>query len=345
MIIRAMAGIKMSHPLVCLGHPLLDISAVVDLSVFEKYGVKTGSACLATPEHIPLYKELVDEHQCDFIAGGAAQNSCRAAQWISRTQNFAAFLGAVGADDYSNRLRQAAEAAGVHTYYQVENVYPTGTCAVLIHEKERSLVANLAASEHLTMEHVRSHWGILENSQVVYVEGYLLTSAPDVIYEIAKFTSEAGKIFSINVSAQFIVEFFKDNMMRVWPYCEYVFGNEDEVQKFGEVHGLGNDVIEIAKGMSTMPTSTSRPKKIVVTRGKHSVVIAQEGNISEFSVPAIEEHRILDLNGAGDSFVGGFLFELIRGAAHERCVAAGNYLAGEVIQRSGCSFPEVVNYQ
>jgi len=47
----------------------------------------------------------------------------------------------------------------------------------------------------------------------------------------------------------------------------------------------------------------------------------------------------VDTNGAGDSFVGGFLSRFVLDKPLEECIAAGNYCASEVIKRSGCSFP------
>ncbi|OMJ90609.1 hypothetical protein SteCoe_7008 [Stentor coeruleus] len=335
---------SLSHPLVCLGHSLLDISAAVSVEMFEKYGVRAGNAILAEEKHMPIFKELVDNYPCDFIAGGASQNTCRAAQWLSRTENFTGFIGVVGEDEYSQHLRDSVKAAGVNAYYQVEPTVPTGTCACLIHEKERSLIANLAAAQMLKLDYLRSIWHVIENCSVIYAEGYMFSSAVDCVVESAKYACENGKIFTMNVSAQFIIEFFREPMMRAWPYCEYVFGNEDETQKFGEVFGFGSDVVEAAKQMSLMPTNTPRPKKIVVTRGKDTVLIACEGKVTEYNVPLIPSEKVLDLNGAGDSFVGGFLCELIKGGSYERCVAAGNYLASEVIQLSGCSFPAVPSF-
>ena len=52
----------------------------------------------------------------------------------------------------------------------------------------------------------------------------------------------------------------------------------------------------------------------------------------------------MDLNGAGDAFVGGFLSRLIKGMDLETCVRAGNYASREVIQKSGCTFPEVPEF-
>ena len=68
--------------LVGMGNPLLDISSNVGEDVFDKYGVLPGNAILAEEKHQPLYAELVDKYEVDYIAGGATQNSIRVAQWM-----------------------------------------------------------------------------------------------------------------------------------------------------------------------------------------------------------------------------------------------------------------------
>ena len=45
-------------------------------------------------------------------------------------------------------------------------------------------------------------------------------------------------------------------------------------------------------------------------------------------------------NGAGDAWVGGFLFGLVSGKDIPECVRAANYAANVIIQRSGCTYPD-----
>ena len=59
----------------------------------------------------------------------------------------------------------------------------------------------------------------------------------------------------------------------------------------------------------------------------------------------IDNAKIVDTNGAGDCFVGGFLSRLKLGQDISECVRAGHYCAGVVIQRSGCTFPNHPDYQ
>lgn len=55
-------------------------------------------------------------------------------------------------------------------------------------------------------------------------------------------------------------------------------------------------------------------------------------------VPSVEKDQIVDTNGAGDSFVGGFFSALVMGKTMPEAVDHGNKLAGVVVQNSGCMF-------
>ena len=131
-----------------LGNPLLDISVEVEnLELLEKYGLKMGNAILAGPEHQALYAEVVSKFgsSVQYIAGGATQNSIRVAQWVSgESSGYTGYVGAIGSDEFGTTLTKSAQSEGVTTLYQVSSEKPTGTCAVLVYQQERSLVANLA---------------------------------------------------------------------------------------------------------------------------------------------------------------------------------------------------------
>ena len=63
-----------------MGNPLLDISAYADDEILKKYDLKPNNAILAEAKHRPLYEELIENYDIDYIAGGAAQNTARIIQ-------------------------------------------------------------------------------------------------------------------------------------------------------------------------------------------------------------------------------------------------------------------------
>lgn len=60
----------------------------------------------------------------------------------------------------------------------------------------------------------------------VSVQGFFLTVSVESILKVAKHASETNKMFCLNLSAPFISQFFKDNLMLVMPYVDVLFGNE-----------------------------------------------------------------------------------------------------------------------
>ena len=53
----------------------------------------------------------------------------------------------------------------------------------------------------------------------------------------------------------------------------------------------------------------------------------------------LPKEQLVDTNGAGDAFVGGYLSQLVLGKDTAECVRAGIYGAKTIIQESGCKYP------
>ena len=83
------------------------------------------------------YEELVEKYNVTYIAGGATQNSIRVAKWMLQDKGRAAYIGAVGQDQYSKQLEESAAKDGVETHYMHNAEVPTGTCAVCVVKKDR----------------------------------------------------------------------------------------------------------------------------------------------------------------------------------------------------------------
>jgi len=103
---------------------------------------------------------------------------------------------------------------------------------------------------------------------------------------------------------------------------------------------------DIALKMAALPkVNSKRPRAVIVTQGCNPVILAYEGKVREFPIEKLEKSKIVDTNGAGDAFVGGFLSQLIQGKPFDECIKAGNWASRVIIQRSGCTFPAVCDYK
>lgn len=332
-----------------MGNPLLDITATVDEAVLTKYGLEANNAILAEEKHTPLYPELV-ELGAEFTAGGATQNSIRVAQWMMQTPGATSFIGAVGDDSFSKAMTESATKDGVNVQYQANPELATGTCGVLITGKNRSLVANLSAANTYKLEHLKekAQWSIVEKASIYYISGFFLTVSPESMEAVGAHALAENKLMCCNLSAPFLIEvpIFFERMKAVLPYVSIYFGNETEAAVLSKAMEWGTDnVKEIAIKLAQSSNKSARPRTVVFTQGGDPtvVVIADQSrvwSVEEYPVIPIKSEAILDTNGAGDAFVGGFLAGMAAGVPIKDCVARGNYSANVVIQRSGCTFPE-----
>ena len=326
------------------GNPLLDISAVVKQDVLDKWGVKLADAILAEDKHKPLYAELAKTHPVEYIAGGATQNSIRVAQWMSQAAGCTAFVGCIGQDAFGTQLETAARADGVNVQYMKQAAVETGTCAVLVKDGERALCANLAAAN----EYKKTHFdtpeiqALVKATKIIYSAGFFITVSPDTIMGFGEMMSKEGKTLCMNLSAPFIVQVppFRTALDAAMQYVDVLFGNESEAAAYGEGAGCGTDVATVALHIAGMPkASGTRPRVVVFTQGKDPTLVACGGVIHSYPVPLLPKEQLVDTNGAGDAFVGGFLAKLACGCDLESCVTAGNYAARQIIQVSGCKIP------
>ncbi|KAF4794523.1 hypothetical protein TURU_101645 [Turdus rufiventris] len=307
-------------------------------------------------------------------------------------------------------------------------------------------------------------------------KGFFLTVSPEAVLKVATQASANNKIFSLNLSAPFISQFYKEPMMKVMPYVDVLFGNETAVCSFVLIlteEGNGNtvkcpevysaaeyildkthlsgekdlqnlafsfqyniniclesllkeaaafareqgfeteDIKEIARKTQALPkVNTKRQRIVVFTQGKDDTILAtgwgspgcvcrllkerlerstverdlkvlangkdhwlqvaswsaadtsvialisknqqvmvkdvgkeeesldKENEVTTFPVLVSDQSEIVDTNGAGDAFVGGFLSQLVYDRPVTECIRAGHYAASVIIKRSGCTFPE-----
>jgi adenosine kinase len=216
-------------------------------------------------------------------------------------------MGAVGNDDYGNLMREKCKEVGLNPIYQVKEDKSTGTCAVLITGKERSLVAHLGAANFFTPDHLDNdhHWSFVEKAQFIYVSGFFFTVSPDTIMRLAKFANENNRIFAINLSAGFLSQFYGDKLMAALPYVDILCGNEDEAEAFSE-HVLKNktkDIHEIAKAIANLPKLNNKKRIVIITQGSNPVVYVNNDELKEVEVPKLDQSLIVDTNGAGDAFM------------------------------------------
>jgi len=222
----------------------------------------------------------------------------------------------------------------------------TGVCAAVIVGKERSLCANIGAAKKFTMDYFNANIDVLARARFIYTTGFFIDSNNEAVQALCNYATTNDKPLGLNLSAPFVIQFYMDQVSAAIKHADYVFCNEDEGSAFATAKGLeANDRVGIAKQIASYEkASATRPRIVIITQGAEPTIVAtgrpgQEATVELIPVAPIDVSTIVDTNGAGDSFVGGFFSQLALNADDiTTAVNKGNELAGKVIQKSGCVF-------
>ncbi|KAJ7597769.1 Ribokinase-like protein [Mycena floridula] len=331
-----------SCSLFCLGHPLLDIQVTRGEELLIKYNLDSNGAILAEEKHLPIYADIVKNHQVTFVSGGAAQNTARGAAYVL-PPNSVVFVGCVGNDDFAAQLRITNEREGLRDLYQVNEQGQTGACAVVITGQERSLVTALRSAKLLDMGHLSSPYVLpfKMTAMVYYVEGYILSHGLDSAMHLAQTAYQREKVFVLNFSAPYIPQYFKQAVQDIMPFCDIIMGNEAEAESWARANDQEDptDIPAVARAISRLPKlSSSRPRVVIITQGAKSTVSVTSADLENHQVhpvPPLKPAEIVDTNAAGDAFAGGFLGAFVKGKSVEECIQVGHRLAAICVGQVG----------
>ncbi|KAK4056628.1 adenosine kinase [Microbotryomycetes sp. JL221] len=337
---------RSSSPMfVAMGNPLLDMSVSGQgcEELLQKYNLKANDAILAEGKQKEIYDDLNKNFKVTLVAGGAAQNCARGAQYVL-PEGSTAYLGAVGKDDLADQLRSANDREGVYSAYQVVEDKPTGACAVIITGANRSLCTELGAAEHFSPKHLESAEvkKIIDGAKFFYLGGFFLTHGVESAKVLAQHAADNNKTFSMNLSAPFIPQFFKEQVDTILPYCDILIGNESEAQAYADSHDWNTkDIAEIAKKLAAFEKKGTQPRLVVITQGPDSTIVAssETGEAKTFPVSALPSDKVIDTNGAGDAFAGGFLGARAAGKSIDEAIEVGHKLGQHCVQLVGPTFP------
>ncbi len=124
-----------------------------------------------------------------------------------------------------------------------------------------------------------------------------------------------------------ISDIVSQQYQEILPRCDLVVGTEEEVLIAGAADNLEQALINIR-------AQTSAP--IVLKRGAQGCAVYLHGHATPITAQAFPV-QILNVLGAGDGFMSGFLRGLLRGESWQICAQYGNACGAIVVTRHGCA--------
>jgi len=333
--------------LIAIGNPIVDITAQTDEETLKKFNLKLGGTVFANEENKGYFKLLEKDPKVKYIPGGSIQNTLRVASWCINMEPQTSklfkitMLGATGKDNYREKIINAFTLSGVNYLLECIPEEETSRCGVGIIKKERCLLPEIRASNKISEKFIKEHRDEIYKYDALLIEGYFIKERFEIIKNLCLRFKIKKKIVILTLSSVDTVEKNYDKVIELVNCSDLVVGNMEELETLLGEKGLKDE--DIFEKLSKKLVSKSR--LFVVTNGKKGVILAKynykKGNMDFVlhSFPSqVKNEEIVDLNGAGDAFLGGFLSQYMQGKSFEACCKAGNDVAGVIIRNIGCTF-------
>ncbi len=304
-----------------IGNGILDILGNIPESDFAKLMLTKGSMNLVNSDVQKKILKALGNAQLTFASGGSVANSMIAFQALGGKSAF----GCVLSDDSHGKLYQNGfREAGVDL---VCNILPggmTGTSLILITpDAERTMNTCLGVAAELGADDINEE--VVQQSEWVYIEGYLLSQVEKgykAALKIAETARKVGTKVALTFSDGFLVSGFRKELDTIVKLSDLIFANHNEAATYT---GSKDDHTAFAALKKVVPN-------VVMTRSERGALIHFNGQ--DFEIPAVP-CKPIDLTGAGDVFAGAFLYGITNNYTPSQSGKTACYLAHKTIMQIG----------
>ena len=306
-----------------MGAALVDTEIEVSDADLDSCNVDKGLMTLVDENRQTELLDLLRQQitKASRACGGSAGNTIIAASYFG-SKTF--FSGKVANDELGNFYMQEMQRAGVATPKVAAEDGITGKCLILITpDAERSMNTFLGASEYFSTRELDLE--ALRQSQYVYIESYLVTSASGKTAAIAARTEAQNNQtkVALSFSDPGIVAHFKSGIAEIiGEHIDLVFCNKDEALSYADTDDLNKAIASIQNIAS----------EVVVTLGAEGAIIANGDERISVDGHAVDA---VDTNGAGDMFAGAYLHAICSGSSRRDAGNFASLAAAKVVSQFG----------
>ena len=350
-IAHTMSQVYSANSLIAIGNPIVDITVSIDKDTLQNYGLEYRRTTFCNEKTQKFLDELDKRPIVTYTPGGSVMNTLRVCSYIlNNNQNESGkhhitMLGAVGNDIYKDKIINSLKEAKVEPMLEILQE-KTSRCGVGIYKRDRCLVPDIQASKNISKEFIEEKLESIYQHDVLLIEGYYLKENFDLCKYLCQEFKKQNKLVILTLSAVCIVQFHMDKIKEIADMSDMVIGNMEETEVLaGGKNAVFQDTYEkVHKILSP------RNRLLVVTCGSHGVYCSKYNYqsmrldlILQCFPNFVKNDDIVDLNGAGDAFLGGFLAMYLKGNINNKlfsCCKAGNDAASVILRNVGCTFPK-----
>ena len=313
----------MGSPVTVLGisNAIVDVLARVDDKILTEIGAPKGSMTLINQEQAEKIYALMGS--ATEMSGGSVANT------IANLANLggkSAYIGCVADDQLGRIFIRDMQELGVDVVLPpINDAAPTARSYILISPGgERTMNTYLGACMELNPSHVSAR--AVAGAGLVLLEGYIWDNphGPATAGEAMRLAEENGVKVGLTLSDSYCVDRHRNTFVKaIERQVQMVFGNEKEIMSL-----LGTETFEDAQAR----VRELEPLFVLTRSEKGSVIVNNQTEVIQAAVPV---EKVVDLTGAGDSYIAGFLYGWTTGLSLAESAQLGSECAAQVIRQVG----------
>lgn len=292
--------------IISITNALTDILIPVNDSELTTLGITKGASTSIRKIDLNQVNKLLNERQIKTFPAGSPTNTIRGLRNLGFN---CALIGAVGQDKTGEEFIQRISQEGIEYFFNKNKEKQSGKCFVFITpDGERSFTTDLGACTDYGIDYPLG----LKESDLFHTSGYELVSNPKKMLYFANLLKRLKAQISFDLASKKMIEHCPEDFEKMLEYADVIFATEEE--------------------RDTLPTGLERKlkrdKTLVLKKGKKGSVIYYQQQIIPVQIK--EAQRLVNTNGAGDSYACGFLAEYIQGKNLKECGNFASLIASKV---------------
>ena len=277
------------------------------------------------------------------LKGKNLENISQKTSIINNNENTSkiSFMGTISNDRYGKLIDEKLKYENINFLPNFITGKNSSSCLIVIENRERDTYCDLGATEKNNIDFVKNIFLNIKNTKIFYSDAYLI----NVNFESFEFIYEnlykEDTIISLSMAADCIIKDNFPKIKKILSYLDLIFLNQSELKqmkiKFNEPNKEDKEFL-LFLGKKIKKMNKNKKLIIVNTRGGNSTLVyvknykKNKNNIYEIPINYVDTKEIIDFNGAGDAFAGGFLTGYLYNLNIQKAVEFGNYLSSEVIK-------------
>jgi sugar/nucleoside kinase (ribokinase family) len=313
-----------------LGNAVIDITANIEDGFLDDHNIKKGLCYEAHIDEVPTYIKKIKDLgvELGYSAGGSAANTMVC---IAALGGQASFSGFIGQDDDGTFFKDSLALYDVNTQDMISrDSGQTGKIFILVTpDCQRSFMSFHGASA--TAQPEAAHIEMIKSNGALYIEGFSLYSPQgfEMYKAAADIAVSEGKLIIFNPCDANVVEEKNIAVQELTGRADIIIANRQEALAMTKQHTFDGALAAF---------SDMKKKCVVITDSANGAYII-ESQTTLHSPIIREPSKIVNDNGAGDNFAGGFLYGYLQqNLPAIEAAKIGHLCAGYILEQA-CSRP------